>query len=190
MAQKTKSVKNIKKKTAAKKSRRKWLRIIFMFIIIAVVLLFMINPGSNNRKDEHKPSRTEVPFTKEGELTFYQANTKIPITTIEIEIADNYRETMRGLMFRYKMDMDKGMYFVMDREEPQAFWMKNTYIPLDIIYLNSKKQIVSIVKNTKPESTASLPSGKKAKYVVEVNAGFCDKYNIESGDYIVVKRMN
>jgi uncharacterized membrane protein (UPF0127 family) len=190
MAQKTNKSNKKKKQQAAKKNRHKWIRIIVMVLAVLVILLFMINPWANKRTDEHKPHRTEVPFTKEGELTFYQANTKIPITTIEIEIADNYRETMRGLMFRYKMDMDKGMYFIMEREEPQAFWMKNTYISLDTIYLNRKKQIVSIAKNTIPESIESLPSGKKAKYVVEVNAGFCDQYGIKVGDYIGVQRSN
>jgi uncharacterized membrane protein (UPF0127 family) len=62
--------------------------------------------------------------------------------------------------------------------------MKNTFIALDIIYINADKEIVSIQKYTQPKSTYSLPSEKPAQFVLEVNAGFCDKYNIRPGDKI------
>ena len=62
--------------------------------------------------------------------------------------------------------------------------MKNTYIPLDIIYLNKNREIVSIQKYTQPKSTYSLPSEKAAMYVLEVNAGFSDKFNVQPGDRV------
>jgi hypothetical protein len=62
--------------------------------------------------------------------------------------------------------------------------MKNTFISLDIIYINSQKEIVSIQKYTQPKTTYSIPSEKPAMYVLEVNAGFTDKYRIAAGDKI------
>ncbi len=64
----------------------------------------------------------------------------------------------RDLMYRKSMDDTKGMLFIFQKEEPQSFWMKNTVIPLDIMFVNSKKEIVKIFKNTIPFSENSLPS--------------------------------
>lgn len=91
---------------------------------------------------------------------------------VNIEIADNDAERQMGLMNRSFMNNSQAMLFIFDVEEPQAFWMKNTIIPLDIIYVNSNKEIVSIAANTEPYSEKSLPSGRPAIYVVEVNGGF------------------
>jgi len=79
------------------------------------------------------------------------------------------------------MSNDQGMLFIFEVEEPQGFWMKNTIIPLDIIYVNAKKEIVSIAEDTQPFSEQSLPSKGPAIYVVEVNGGFCAQYGITAG---------
>jgi len=76
------------------------------------------------------------------------------------------------------------MLFIFEWPAAQAFWMKNTIISLDIIYLDENKKIVSISKNAVPYSEDSLPSAGKAQYVVEVVAGFTDKYGIQPGDRI------
>lgn len=91
-------------------------------------------------------------------------------------------------MFREKMEDGQGMLFIFPSEEPEGFYMKNTIIPLDIIFINSKKEIVKIYKNTTPFSEQDLPSLKPAVYVVEVNAGFTDKNNIKEGDFIDWRR--
>jgi uncharacterized membrane protein (UPF0127 family) len=87
-------------------------------------------------------------------------------------------------MFRENMKEEEGMLFLFPAEEYQSFYMKNTIMPLDIIFVNAKKQIVKIHKNTTPYSEASLPSMKPSIYVVEVIAGFTDKYKIQEGDII------
>jgi uncharacterized membrane protein (UPF0127 family) len=122
-------------------------------------------------------------FRKDGELTFVSAAGEY-ITTIDIEIADTQEKRVRGLMFRKKMAENQGMLFVFPREEYQSFWMKNTVIPLDMIFVNKKREIVNIQKNTTPYSEQTYPSSKPAIYVVEVNAGFTDKYGIKPGDKI------
>jgi uncharacterized membrane protein (UPF0127 family) len=87
------------------------------------------------------------------------------------------------------MSDEQGMLFIFSEAAEQSFWMKDTYISLDIIYVDDKKEIVSIQKYTTPQSEESLPSYKKAQYVVEVNAGFCDKYHIAFGDRIAFTRQ-
>ena len=107
-----------------------------------------------------------------------------PIVNIEIEVADEEAERMRGLMDRISMPENAGMLFIFEEEEQRSFWMKNTYLSLDIIFINSKKEIVSIQTYTTPKTTTGIPSELPAKYVLEVNAGFTDKYGISAGDKI------
>jgi len=131
----------------------------------------------------------EPPFKKEGELKFLKGGTKADIKHIDIELAENDDERTQGLMYRKSMDDSKGMLFIFQREEPQSFWMKNTIMSLDIIYVDSKKEIVKIYKNTTPFSENSLPSGKPATFVVEVSAGFTDRYGIKEGDIIEFNKL-
>lgn len=126
----------------------------------------------------------EPAFKKEGELEFLSKDGKQTVRKVDIEIAENDDERMQGLMYRKSMDDNKAMLFIFEKEEPQSFWMKNTIMSLDIIYVNGKKEIVKIFKNTIPFSEKSLPSEKPATYVVEVAAGFTDRYGIHEGDMI------
>ncbi len=125
----------------------------------------------------------EPAFTKEGELAFSSADGK-EIARIEIEIAKDDRERSLGLMFRRSMLPTQGMLFVFDHSEPQSFWMKNTLIPLDLLFVDENNVITTIHQNTPVRSEASLPSTGNAKYVVEVNAGFCSLHGIKVGDKI------
>jgi len=129
-------------------------------------------------------------FKKEGELYFISKASQDTIRKIDIELAESDDERAQGLMNRKSMTDDQGMLFIFSEAEEQSFWMKNTYISLDIIYVDENKEIVSIQKYATPLSEESLPSFKKAMYVVEVNAGFCDKYHIAYGDRIAFTRSN
>ncbi len=88
-----------------------------------------------------------------------------------IEIADTDSARARGLMHREQMDPDQGMLFVYDRPSETAFWMKNTPLPLDIIFMNRRGVICSIAADTVPYSLDHIPSGCAAQTVLEVNAG-------------------
>lgn len=136
---------------------------------------------NDNDPAKPKPLNAGQPqFTKEGELSFMKPDGS-PIIKINIEIAETDGEREQGLMNRSFMSNNQGMLFLFDVEQPQNFWMKNTIIPLDIIYVNSKKEIVSIAENTTPFSEATIPSHYPAQYVIEVNAGFCAQYLIKAG---------
>lgn len=132
----------------------------------------------------------EPPFIKEGELEFLKSDGKSIIKKIDVELAENDDERSQGLMYRKSMDDERGMLFIFNREELQSFWMKNTIMSLDIIYVNSSKEIIKIHKNTIPFSENSLPSGKPATYVVEVAAGFTDRYSVKEGDKISFIKLN
>lgn len=103
-------------------------------------------------------------------------------TGIDVEIARSVYEHSKGLMDRTSLPHDQGMLFIFDEMAPRSFWMRNTRISLDIIYVDDRKKIVSIQKNAVPMSDESLPSSGPARYVIEVNGGFTDLYNILPGD--------
>ncbi|MEO1449883.1 MAG: DUF192 domain-containing protein, partial [Bacteroidota bacterium] len=139
-------------------------------------------PGSVNN---NPPSVGYIPpFQKEGELSFFDQESRELLKKIDIEIADDEATITQGLMYRREMPDSQGMLFIFDQMEPRSFWMKNTYISLDIIYVDQFNQIVSIAKSTTPKSTRSIPSGKPAQYVIEVIAGFCDSFSVKEGDFV------
>ncbi len=123
----------------------------------------------------------EPPFVQEGVLEFRAPDGKKPLLHLHIEIAASGNEHQQGLMWRKEMAENQGMLFAFDFQEPQSFWMRNTYIPLDIIYVNSTLEVVSIRKNTPVLNDLPQPSGLPAQYVIEVNAGVTDKYKIAPG---------
>ena len=160
-----------------------------VILLIAFVAYFILsnvlvrNETSNKDLDKAVSSKTAFSFIKEGELLFTNSKGDT-ITKIDIEIADDDEQRATGLMYRDKMDENQGMLFIFEDAAPRYFWMKNTYISLDIIYIGADKKIVSVQKSAVPLSEESLPSYKESMYVVEVNAGFFDKYGLKVGDII------
>lgn len=105
-----------------------------------------------------------------------------------VEIADDSDERARGLMFRDELGAEDGMLFLFPREAPRAFWMLNTRIPLDIIYIDADRRIVAWSLDTPPCRTRTCPnypSGAAAKYVLEVNAGEMERLGAAIGDAVV-----
>ena len=103
------------------------------------------------------------------------------VATYSVEIADDAAERAQGLMFRDEMPRDHGMYFVDPSGRPVAFWMKNTPLPLDIIYINERGIVCSIAADTTPYSEEALPSGCAAQTVLELNAGEAQAAGIRVG---------
>lgn len=162
-------------------------------ILILVFLLFLFMSSCQKEPDNIKIDTTNqkdanlTKFKKQGEV-FFQDSVKTLVKKIDVEIAENDDARHLGLMYREGMQEDQGMFFIFQNEEPQSFYMKNTVLPLDIIFVNKNLHIVKIHKNTEPFSEKSLPSIKPAVYVVEVNAGFTDKFKIKEGDRIDWRR--
>jgi len=104
--------------------------------------------------------------------------------TIDIEIANSPEEHAQGLMQRKSLPENSGMLFVFEEPHTLSFWMKDTYIPLDIIFIDENLNIINITKNTTPLFEGTYSSEAPAKYVVEVNAGFSEQHNIVPGNPI------
>lgn len=152
------------------------------------ILLFTFFSNCKDDNASIVKDKVEVSFTKEGTLQLIKANSDSIVKTIEIEIADNEYETQTGLMYRTKLGMNQGMLFIFPDVSYRSFYMKNTKIPLDIIYIAEDKTIVSFQKNAKPLDETSLPSDAPAKYVLEINGGLSDEWQLEVGDKIDFKR--
>jgi hypothetical protein len=141
--------------------------------------------------DEPKASRietSEIEFQKEGEL--YLLKSGDSIKKLDIEIAENQYEHETGLMYRQSMKDTQGMLFIYPEEAPRSFYMKNTYIPLDIIFYSKDSSVVSFQENAQPLDETSLPSNKPAKFILELNAGKVKEWNIEVDDKIYFKKLD
>lgn len=107
-----------------------------------------------------------------------------------VAIADDTAEQTRGLMFVEQMPEDHGMLFIFPDSQPRSFWMRNTLIPLDIIYFDADLRLVSISKNARPCKTSRCdhyPSSGPAKYVLELNAGHADQLGLQVGDVLTLQ---
>lgn len=144
---------------------RKKFIFVFLILILTAGLIFVIY------KNERK-----------GQVCFRN-------NCFEVELAITREEKMLGLMFRKSLGLNKGMLFVFDEEGFASFWMKNTLIPLDIIWINENKEVVFISENTQPCEGSSCPSinpDQKAKYVLEINAGVSKEIDLKVGDKLEI----
>lgn len=189
-----------KSKPAPVRSQRPGLKRFLILGVIGIIgaaaVIFLTRDNSKSSEPQgagtedagiQAPMRTE--FLKEGMLSFYTAAGEY-ITTIDIELAEAYEERRLGLMFRTAMEENQGMFFIWPTDVRQSFWMKNTILPLDMIFINSNNEIVTIQKNTTPYAETQYPSTRPAQFVLEVNAGYCDKFGIGEGDKIGWMRTN
>src|SRR5229473_8631809 len=110
--------------------------------------------------------------------------TKNGVQVFSVEMATTEQEKETGLMYRKELPDGKGMLFDFSPEQQVSMWMKNTYIPLDMIFIRADGRILRIEENTEPLSTKIIPSGGLAKGVLEVIAGTAKKYGIEPGDRV------
>jgi uncharacterized membrane protein (UPF0127 family) len=101
--------------------------------------------------------------------------------SVHVEVARTEEERRRGLMFRKHMDEDAGMLFLFERSEPLTFWMRNTYIPLDMIFIEPSMRILGIVENAEPLTDTGRAVPGDSQYVLEVNAGFSRRHGLSQG---------
>jgi uncharacterized membrane protein (UPF0127 family) len=159
--------------------------VIISLAIVAAVLIFIFMSG---KKSNEKPMNAAPMFTKQGELAFQKKDGK-SIVTIDIEIADDESKREVGMMGRSVMEERQGMLFILQEEQMATFWMRNCVLPLDMIFINKVGEIITICKNTTPFSDQTYSATELTLFVLEVNSGFTDKYDIKVGDRINWKRM-
>ena len=106
------------------------------------------------------------------------------VVPVEVELATTPDARQLGLMYREHLAPGTGMLFIFPQAAPQSFWMRNTKIPLDILYIDDASKIVRLHARTTPYSEASLPSGAAVRFVLEVPGGFCAEHGIREGDTV------
>lgn len=111
-------------------------------------------------------------------VVFVTSGGEVPVS---VEVADSPDEHSRGLMFRRELGANDGMLFVFPSETEHSFWMRNTYVPLDMIFVSAELRVVGVIVGAEPLSDASLTVGVPSRYVVEVNAGFATTHGIGAG---------
>src|ERR1700738_5005901 len=116
--------------------------------------------------------------------------TKSGVQVFSVEMATTEQEKETGLMYRKELADGKGMLFDFSPEQEVAMWIKNTFIPLDMIFIRADGRILRIAENTEPQSTKIIPSGGLAKGVLEVIAGTAKKYGIAPGDRVAHPLFN
>lgn len=150
-------------------------------LTVVLILSFIGCEGKKTENTSNQPKGRTITIV--DELTFINKDGE-DISTISIALADEPDERNQGLMDVNEMGQDEGMLFIFDNEELQAFWMANTPLPLDIMYVNNDSVIVRIYQNTTPFSQTTLPSEAPARYVVETNGGYALRHGITEGDKI------
>ncbi len=158
-------------------------------VVVTLLCLGLFVYSCKEDKKYSKPTRVEIAFKKEGELSLLKASNDSLIQKLNIEIADDEYQTETGLMYRKSMDDNQGMLFIFPDSQYRYFYMRNTEIPLDIIYIDQDQTIVSIQKNAKPFDERSLPSEGPAKYVLEINGGLSTAWGLEKGDKILFSKF-
>lgn len=156
--------------------------------IFSIVLAGIFTLNSCKKEKTTSVKQVKVEFKHEGNLQLTDSSGVIK-KELQIELADNTFEHQTGLMYRKHLDQNKGMLFIFDNTIMRSFYMKNTYISLDLIYIDANNTIVSIVKNAEPLNEQSLPSEAPAKYVLEINGGLSDTWNLQAGDKINYSKL-
>ena len=159
------------------------IRLILLLVVTGSILASCTGKNSDSPGEEVIET---IPFSKHGGLEFVRGSETL--ASIDIEIADTDSSRQRGLMQRTSLPENSGMLFIFPVEEEQGFWMGNTQMSLDLIYVAADSTIVSIAKYAQPMALETIPSGAPAQYVVEVPAGYADSYGIIEGDRIRWRR--
>jgi uncharacterized membrane protein (UPF0127 family) len=103
---------------------------------------------------------------------------------VKVEIADTPERRSLGLMYRKELGADAGMLFIFDAADHLTFWMKNTPLPLDMIFIGDDKRIVGIAKDAVPYTTTPRGVEGRSRYVLEVNAGYSERHGVRAGDAV------
>ncbi len=148
-----------------------------------LVLLVLLTASCQNSSETSPPVATpEIPFRVDGTLDILRMGE--PMLSLNIEIADTDSLRERGMMQRTSFPPESGMLFMFDTQEPRQFWMGNTPLSLDLLFISTDSVVVNIAKRAKPYSDEPIVSGQPAQFVLEVPGGFTDTRGIVEGDQI------
>ena len=160
-----------------KKQGKTWIYL----AILAGLILILYYILSDNKVPVINVPPENIAFRDDGDLYFIDPERNDTLARIDIEIANNNESRARGLMDRDSLGSSQGMLFIYDQAMDLTYWMKNTRISLDIIFIGNDKVIKYIASHAIPYSKDPITGFYPARYVVEVNAGFCQQHDIKPG---------
>ena len=150
--------------------------------LLAVTLaLALAGCSSSNKKPAETKSTAALEATESGTVVFAAAGRDV---RVKADVVRTYEDQMKGLMFREEMCASCGMLFIYPKDESHTFWMKNTYISLDMIFIDKEMKVVGFVENAPPLTEDSQSIDKPSRYILEVNGGFVKKNGIKAGDKV------
>jgi len=135
------------------------------------------------------PASNSAPSFEDGRLAFV-APSGDTLTTIALAIADTDAARRRGLMRQRSLSYDRGMLFIFEEVDSTGMWMKNTPLPLDIVFVDADGQVLNIARRTTPFSETAITPAAPNKYAVEVRAGFADKFGLTDNTRVLWTRTD
>lgn len=170
-----------KRQPAKKKKKTNWIGIASIIFLLIFILVYVFSNmpmwGEKPQPKQTTANTGKTAFNIEGTLQFLNERNE-PYANFYIEVADDAYSREKGMMYKHFIPDTVGMLFIFPKEDHRFFWMKNTPSSLDIIYADQNFDIVSIHENTPPYSEETIPSGDKAKYVIELKAGSAARFGI------------
>ncbi|MBW2733885.1 MAG: DUF192 domain-containing protein [Deltaproteobacteria bacterium] len=158
-------------------------RLVFVLAPLALLMLSACpNSGKKNTETPQDPPKSgggALGARQQTLVTIFEAGGRT--LRVSVEVVRKPAELARGLMYRKELAPMAGMLFIFSRLQVQSFWMKNTYIPLDMIFVDETMKVVGLVENAGPMTLDSRRIEAPSRYVVEVNAGFCKKHGVVVG---------
>lgn len=143
-------------------------------LVAAIAILYFFGNGSS-------ASQGDNPVGPRSSLS---VETSTGVYPYQVEVADNDESRSRGLMFRRSIEPETGMLFDMGVTRDVAFWMHNTFVPLDIIFISDAGKVVSVTHGAKPQSDARIPSGSPIRFVLEIASPEAKRIGVSVGDLV------
>ena len=157
-------------------------------VLLALILGVLLGLAGCRCASEpaEKPNEAETPRYVPGTVPVLLHGESGAARTLMLEVARTPRERARGLMYRRSIPEDGGMLFVFEEEGDWPFYMRNTYIPLDLIYVTGAGQVCGFIENMKPHDESPRSPGCSAQYVIEVRAGSVAAWSLREGDRVEI----
>lgn len=159
-------------------SKKSPMNAIAAFVVASIFISFAVVSCWGHPPTEPQFGAGEMAITRNGQ----------EIKKLSVEIAESPNQLQYGLMFRQEMAPDHGMIFIFPEMQSITMWMKNTFLPLDMVFFDDQNRIVAIHENAKPHDETVIDVGVKGKYVLEINAGMAQQWQLQKGDQFLLSR--